>query len=270
MDWRFWRWLRRSASHAKADSMPASVMSADRRSSRFSFAETCFGVFVVAGVLYEDWDNLPMIIHPNSPQGRMAIGGVIAAFGIVAEVWCSQRSSKAENEVRDWYAKRVAELNLKAEQEKRARVQIEKSIAMRDFTTEQYESFAADLSSFADNLSPRVYLSNAATGGESLLNAALAVDLVAGRPMVLPVIQGMYIVATPDKPSQDLGEAISKALTKCGHRNSWYSTAAYSGADLIQYWPTYIAQAARQSKEAMVVIVVMEQPAYSAAEARST
>lgn len=112
MDWRFWRWFRRNASHANTEEMPAAVIRAEKRSSRFSIAETCFGILVVAGVLYEDWDNLPMIVHPNSPAGRMAIGGIVVAFGIVAEVWSSSRSSKAEHEVRDWYAMRVAELNL--------------------------------------------------------------------------------------------------------------------------------------------------------------
>ncbi len=128
MDWRFWRWVRRKASHANAEGMPASVIRADKRSARFSIAETCFGILVVAGVLYEDWDNLPMVVHPNSAAGRMAIGGIIVAFGIVAEIWSSSRSSKAEHEVRDLYATRVAELNLKAEQERLARVKIEERI----------------------------------------------------------------------------------------------------------------------------------------------
>jgi hypothetical protein len=156
MDWRFWRWFRRQASHSNAEGMPASVIRADKRSARFSIAETCFGILVVAGVLYEDWDNLPMVVHPNSPAGRMAIGGIIVAFGIVAEVWASSRSSKAEHEVRDWYASRVAELNLLAEQEHAARVNVELELskvkekqADRTITGAQQEQIVLELLPFA-------------------------------------------------------------------------------------------------------------------------
>jgi len=143
MDWRFWRRFRRTESHANAERMPVWVIRAEKRSSRFSIAETCFGIIVVAGVLYEDWDNLPMIVQPNSPAGRMAIGGIIVAFGIVAEIWSSSRASKAEHEVRDWYAFRVAELNL-------ARVKLEELLERRTVTRLLSES---ECETLKDNIS---------------------------------------------------------------------------------------------------------------------
>lgn len=87
MDWRLWSRFRRTASHANAEEIPASVVRAEKRAYRFSITEICFGILVVAGVLYEDWDNLPMVVHPDSSAGRMGLGGIIVAFGIVAEIW---------------------------------------------------------------------------------------------------------------------------------------------------------------------------------------
>jgi hypothetical protein len=177
MDWRFWRGFRRTASHANAEEMPASVIGADKRASRFSIAETCFGIVVVAGVLYEDWDNLPMVVYPNSPQGRMALGGIIVAFGIVAEIWCSSRSSKAEHEVRDWYALRVAELNLKAKQEHLARVKIEERLTPRRITDSQSENIVAALRAFPQMmLDILVYQS-----GFEIFGIAIQIDEIATK-----------------------------------------------------------------------------------------
>ena len=55
----------------------------------------------------------------------MAIGGFSVAVGIALEVWFASRASSAERKIRDWYALRVAELNLKAEQESNARAKLE-------------------------------------------------------------------------------------------------------------------------------------------------
>jgi hypothetical protein len=215
MDWHFWRWFRRKASHSSTEGMPASVIRAEKRSARFSLAETCFGVLVVAGVLYEDWDNFPMIAHPNSPQGRMAIGGIIVAFGIVAEVWCSSRSSKAEHEVRDWYALRVAELDL-------ARTEIEERMEPRRLSIEQQIEIGDTLRHFAGH--PAIGVSSYGWDVESfglskqivaaLGSAGLAFTDRSGNNANTGVQEmGVKIIWWI---SEELGAAIADALTSIG------------------------------------------------------
>jgi hypothetical protein len=137
MSLRFWRWFpRRSESSAASkttdssvvagESSPPFVVEQDRKAARYSRLETIATVSVIAGVLAENWDDFGMFYaHRNWFYGRVAVGGVVVAVGIALEILFSSRSSSAERKIRDWYAVKVAELNLRAETEQTARIKLE-------------------------------------------------------------------------------------------------------------------------------------------------
>jgi hypothetical protein len=120
---RFWRWFPRRSDSSTAAKTPDSsaiadvspfVEEQDRKASKYSRLETIAAVSVIAGVLAENWDDFGMFYaHPNWAVGRVAIGGVVVAVGIALEILFSSRASSAERKIRDWYAIKVAEINLR-------------------------------------------------------------------------------------------------------------------------------------------------------------
>jgi hypothetical protein len=166
-------------------SPPPSVAVLDRKVSRYSLLETIAACSVVAGIVVEDWDAFGMFYtRPDWAIGRVAAGGAVVAIGIVLELWFGSRSSKAERKIRDWYALRVAELNVKAQEEANARAQIigllkdaderiaemqrdtalaneraeterlarlklQREVSGRGFTREEFESLSAAMTPFA-------------------------------------------------------------------------------------------------------------------------
>jgi hypothetical protein len=139
---RFWRRSPRRSDYSTASNTAAnSAISGvsppaalDRKAARNSRFELIAALSVVVGIVAEDWDEFfKFYDHPNWSDGRVAIGGALVALGIIAEIWFSSRSASAEREIRDWYALRVSELNLKAEQEQLARVELEASLRDRQF-----------------------------------------------------------------------------------------------------------------------------------------
>jgi hypothetical protein len=132
MSWRFWRLFRRLSTSTQASNNsnnsaiagghepPDWVFNLDRKSSRYSRYELLAACGVVLSVLLEVWDDLGMLYcHPAwDAIARRAIGGLFVALFIALEITFSRRSSSAEHKIRDWYAIRVAELNVQAERER--------------------------------------------------------------------------------------------------------------------------------------------------------
>src|ERR1035437_9692988 len=126
MSWRVWRLFRRrsassQASNTRRDSAisgeresPDWVADLDRKSSRYSRYELIAACGVVASVLLEVWDDLGMLYARPAwgEVARRATGGFFVAVFITLEITFSRLSASAEHKVRDWYALRVAELNL--------------------------------------------------------------------------------------------------------------------------------------------------------------
>jgi len=133
---------------------------------------------VVAGIVAEDWDEFLKFAHnPNWTDGRIAVGGVAVVVGIILEIWFSSRASSAEREIRDWYALRVAELNLKAEQERLARVKLEQKFADRTLSEEQALAIASKVREFAgQEFSVTAYWDNPESRGFANELAALLVE----------------------------------------------------------------------------------------------
>jgi hypothetical protein len=158
---RFWRWFSRrpdsSTASKTADnsdiagvSPPPFVAALDRKASRYSLLETIAACSVIAGIVAETWDEFfKLFSQPNAMVARVAIGGFVVAVGIALEVWFASRASSSERKIRDWYALRVAELNLAAEQERRARVAIEAKLTPRRLSLDQQSSITTRLSSLA-------------------------------------------------------------------------------------------------------------------------
>jgi hypothetical protein len=166
MSLRFWRKRpRRSESSTASNTADNSAIagesappaSLDRKAARNSRLEIIAVLSVVAGIVAEDWDEFFKFAHnPNWTDGRIAVGGAVVVLGIISEIWFSSRSASAEREIRDWYALRVAELNLKAEQERLARVEIEERIQPRRLSIEQQKAITEALRRFKGSIRPIV------------------------------------------------------------------------------------------------------------------
>jgi hypothetical protein len=193
----------------------------------------------------EDWDEFfKFYDHPNWTDGRIAIGGAVVALGIILEIWFSSRSSSAERQIRDWYALKVAELNLKAEQERRARMKLEKEIAWRDINQEQQASLRAMLGPFARL---HTYVSLGSEGDEpnnfaGLLVAALGAanwDVVQtkAKPASILATAGVYALATLHSNSQQAAKNLNALLCSFGFSDGIDERSKWAGPP---YWPEEI------------------------------
>src|SRR5690349_20661988 len=81
--WHLWRSERRLENNAiHADSEPPDVARSARRSTVFERIELASAILVVLAILNENWDILPMAIHPTTKEGLKAIGGIAVAVFI--------------------------------------------------------------------------------------------------------------------------------------------------------------------------------------------
>jgi hypothetical protein len=106
-------------------------------------------VVVIGGVVLE---YLPKFIAfgkaPRWALFKDLSGGLLIALGIAGEVLASMLSSRKEQQLRDLNARTVAELNLRAEQERLARVKLEARLADRRVSFEQRSIIGRELSQF--------------------------------------------------------------------------------------------------------------------------
>ena len=105
--WRRWRLFRRTdiqTSQNDIERPPKSVVQAEKRSGLMEVFSIACGLLVMASVLVEDFDILPMVIHPSTREGIKAIGGIGVAVFIALEVMFGRFSSNADKFARDWYA----------------------------------------------------------------------------------------------------------------------------------------------------------------------
>ncbi len=111
-------------------SPPPWVERTDRRASRFALLAKIAAWGVVFGVILEEWDILGIAWKRRFPYLiREAAGGLIVAGCVALEIRFSSLEARAERKIRDWYAVRVAELNVELEQERVARVKIQERVA---------------------------------------------------------------------------------------------------------------------------------------------
>lgn len=278
MSLRFWRWFpRRSDSSIASNTADSSAIAGvspsafvailDRKTSRYSLLETIAACSVVAGVVLEDWDEfLRFIDYPTWGTARVAIGGFVVAVGIALEIWFSSRSSSAERKIRDWYALRVAELNLKAEQENAARVKLEKEVSWRRLTPDQKRLVQERL---RGRSAQHVYLVPGIPGPEARgftqsLNAALAganwitiTDVQ--RPKHTSETPGVCVMVAGDGRAREAGKELAELLEEMGFSPQLRDDLAIGVHP--SWWPQELANAfAAQQKVDVVLVVVLDRP----------
>jgi hypothetical protein len=193
------------------------VASLDRKAARFSLAATIAAWSVVGGIVLEDWDNfVKLFTQPSWVTARSAIGGFIVAIGIALEIWFSSRSSSAERKIRDWYALRVAELDL-------ARAEIEERIEPRRLSLQQQRAMADVLRPFKGNTRP-VVIGTSDVESRRLAKQIVAVLRFAGLKVLDPS-RNLANIASEDfgirilryhSDDEDLATALADALTSIG------------------------------------------------------
>jgi hypothetical protein len=132
MNLRFWRIFARRSRSPKVSStssisdksaiagvsvsVPEWIDRQVRSADNLSLAAEIAAVIVVIGIVVEDFDKFSMLFnHPSWIALRNVCGPVMVAGGVAFEILFSNRSSSKEGNVRDWYALRVAELNVETE-----------------------------------------------------------------------------------------------------------------------------------------------------------
>jgi len=157
--------------------------------------------------------------HPAwDAVARRAIGGFFVAVFIALEVTFSRRSASAEHKIRDWYAVRVAELDL-------ARAEIEERLQPRRLSIEQQRAMADALRRFKGNIRPIIV---GTTDAESirLAKQIIAVLRLAGLDVfdasgnlahIASQESGIKIVRYHSE-DEDLFVALGDALTSGGLR----------------------------------------------------
>jgi hypothetical protein len=274
MNVRFWRRSPRlsefsTVSNAADNSAVAGVSPSDpwvermdRRAANFSLLAKISAWSVVGGILLEDWDVFGMAWKYHFPYLiREGAGGLIVAIAIAWEVRFSSLEASVERQIRDRYAMRIAELNLKAEQEQHARMKLEKEIAWRDINHEQQASIRAALSPFAGL---HTYVSLGSEGDEpknfaGLLIAALGAanwDCVRTKAKAASPIStaGVYALATLHGNSQQAAKNLNAMLCSFGLSDGVDERSKWAGPP---YWPEEIWNTG-SSDTPKVLIVVKE------------
>jgi hypothetical protein len=147
---------------------PDSISRLARSADRLSLAAEIAACIVVAGIVLEDWNKFAKLFYyPSWMALRDAAAPIMVAGGIAFEILLSRLSSSQERKIRDWYAMRVAELNLKSEQESVARAKLERlteklrknnrrtALLLRDRNLSNRVKFIEAMRAFA---STRVYI----------------------------------------------------------------------------------------------------------------
>jgi hypothetical protein len=261
-----------SSASLAANSTGKSDQGLERSEKRFGFWENVCGLGVVAGVGLEYGPKLIFFIHAPTWENFVNLsGGLLIALGVAGEVLFASLAAGKRDQLRDRNIRRVAELNLQAEQERLARVRIEQSIAMRNLSGAQRAALIEGLSAFSENPSKVIVVPRLNEDFESfrfcgLLTSALQAAglrtnwLPSGNFMQAPIVQGLYALATPDSESQQLCAGIATSLITIGVDVTWWGVSQ-EGSDtpffLSNFWPEglYDERGGR-----MVLIVVMQQP----------
>ncbi|MGD1072469.1 MAG: hypothetical protein ABSB15_20280 [Bryobacteraceae bacterium] len=196
----------------------------DRRAAKFSLLAKISAWSVVGGILLEDWDIIGMAWRYHFPYLiREGIGGLLVAIAIALEVRFSSLEASAERQIRDRYTVRIAELNLKAEQEHTRRVNLERHMLGRDLTQEQVSALKEKLSAFRGQ---HVHIVKALDLSESIRFAGRiwatlkacgwdSVDSVVKPQNRLPM-PGLHVFATRDDASQRAAKALGEAFRSIG------------------------------------------------------
>jgi|GEM_PF-4136361 len=231
-----------------------------------------FTAAVVIGLLIEFCAILAFIRIHEWWVVLDAAGEATVTVGVGGELWVEFRASRKEKKLRGINAEierqdklTIANLNLVVEQERHARVKIEKYVAGCDVSPEKELAICKGLSAFA-NSERLVIITPGFDGFEArrfgsllcatLKQAKLNAFTMAHEPLNPIREQGVYILATPDPETQELAVAIGRSLKGAGIEADWYTTSDNDPEELKSNWPP----AWYDPRRRRVLIVVMEQP----------
>lgn len=165
---RFLRRFRRARSIRSSDaniaakpvaiSTGASDHELEKSEARFGFGETVCGWAVVVGVCLEYGPKFMVFVYDRTWENfRSLSGGLLIALGVVGEIICASFAASKRDKLRNRAGLRIAEVNLRAEQEHAARLTIEADLlrlrarySNRRLTPEQQADLRSKLSAFAD------------------------------------------------------------------------------------------------------------------------
>jgi hypothetical protein len=231
--------------------------------STLEFWEDACAWLVVMGVFVE---ITPEFMELTLHQARQVIpsiaGGALVGIGVAGEIRLGNLAKKRRDILSDRNKRQIAELNLQAEQERTKRLQIERSISQRGFTSAQISSLNAHIARFAGDPSHIFIVSNlnepeairfAVSVNTALLEAKLKSVLI-GLSVPQPahfLLEGMVITSTPDEHCQALSRALWDGMRAAGVHAHW---GTFDGNSVWMSRPEWF-----EIREA-VVIIVLRQP----------
>lgn len=136
---------------AKPDAITsgASDQSLEDSEHRLGTWESICGLLVAAGVVLEYGPKFIVFIHnPTLANLRDLAGGLLIAIGVAGEIIFASLAGSRRDKLRQRHVLRIADLNLKAEQEHRARIELQAFLAGRDLTPAHFRLLTERLSGF--------------------------------------------------------------------------------------------------------------------------
>jgi hypothetical protein len=226
-----------------------------------------FAALVVFGLIVEYGGPIVDAIRNHDWQFvAKSIGGVLVTIGVAGELIAGSRSTSKDGQLREANSmlaqkagERIAELNMKAEQEKHARIKLQKEMAGRRISPEHFDVLRDRLERFGHQ---KLYVYSSIDQWEiivftSHLCAVLssqcgwdAIEFRSAPPVAKMSIPGVHIFCTPDNESQDAAIALMKALNEIGVKCSAYCPKTRPDvkdwASFDQYWPAGLRAVAGQ------------------------
>jgi hypothetical protein len=117
---------------ASSDWVDISTRSLESAIDKYDGRAEFFAWVVVIGVIVEYVPQAAIFLRkPTWISFRDLIGGLLIALGVAGEILFGAIASRKQNQLRDLSNTIIADLDLRAETERRARVQIEQQMARR-------------------------------------------------------------------------------------------------------------------------------------------
>jgi hypothetical protein len=225
---------------------PPWVARMDRRAANFSQLANITGCFVVVGMVLEDWDIFGIVWKYHFPSLiPEAVGGFVVAIAIALELRFGSSQASAERKIRDWYALRVAELNLETER-------LRRETAGRRLTSEQYKALVEKLSPLASEGSEGLPKVAVITWSDDDLEALLFANQIADAIEKAKILSlrtssnnvrtlklfGRYILSTPDDESRSRMAEIANSLASVGIDFKWWKVnGEEEEISFSNFWP---------------------------------
>jgi hypothetical protein len=228
---------------------------------RSEYIETLGGVAVVAGVCLEYIPKLALFLGtPSWENFRDLSGGLLIALGVVVELAFSSLSSRTRDRIRARQVERIAELTIKAEEERRERIRLERFVAGRDLTQSQVEILRARLSGLCCSDAKVALSVNTEEakrfGGylcTGLRDCGWSISICADPPSERFPMPGLIVLATPGAASQTAAETLTAAMAEIGVTCLMISGDGVESGE--RYWPPGLYM-----RDASSVLIVVNEP----------